>query len=296
MVCRAPVLVQTADSRVWGPSGAAGGRAGGSPGRRARAGHPPKSAGMKERPTASSGATSSMLKPARLRTERRIMPSATRMKARGMGSRCSSVQLGHQVAQPRRTGCPAPGRQARPGGGCRWVTHDPREAPSGSQGVARAVRVAFDSVCHFGNPCKAKRPPERDGGRTCMWAPREAQRGMRHPAMRTPQPRWSPGCSPLGVGTKGRTTPAMEGSRWLYSSAVTAPMERPHRPDGGVRVACAHVPHRLLQVVHLVGAQRHPLPLRQPRPLHAASEHPLAEHMCTPAATGAQPASFGRCA
>ncbi len=51
----------------------------------------PKSAGMKLWPTASSGATSSMLNLARLRTERRIMPSATRMNARGMGSRCSSV-------------------------------------------------------------------------------------------------------------------------------------------------------------------------------------------------------------
>jgi len=40
---------------------------------------------------ASSGDTSSMLKPARRRTERFIMDSAMRMKARGMGSFCSSA-------------------------------------------------------------------------------------------------------------------------------------------------------------------------------------------------------------
>ena len=46
---------------------------------------------MKHWGTMSRGATESMLKPARLRTERRIMPSATRMKGFGMGSRCSST-------------------------------------------------------------------------------------------------------------------------------------------------------------------------------------------------------------
>ena len=46
---------------------------------------------MKHWGTMSRGATESMLKPARLRTERRIMPRATRMKGFGMGSRCSST-------------------------------------------------------------------------------------------------------------------------------------------------------------------------------------------------------------
>lgn len=50
----------------------------------------PNRAGMNEPATTSRGDTSSMLKPARLRTERRIMESARRMKGRGMGSFCSS--------------------------------------------------------------------------------------------------------------------------------------------------------------------------------------------------------------
>ncbi len=45
---------------------------------------------MKEPGTTSSGDTSSMLKLARRRTERRIIDNAMRMKARGMGSFCSS--------------------------------------------------------------------------------------------------------------------------------------------------------------------------------------------------------------
>lgn len=46
---------------------------------------------MKQCGTTSSGATASMSNPARLRTERRIMPSAIFMKGRGMGSFCSST-------------------------------------------------------------------------------------------------------------------------------------------------------------------------------------------------------------
>lgn len=46
---------------------------------------------MKAWPTTSMGDTSSMLKLARFFTERFIMDSAMRMKARGMGSFCSSV-------------------------------------------------------------------------------------------------------------------------------------------------------------------------------------------------------------
>lgn len=49
-----------------------------------------------------------------------------------------------------------------------------------------------------------------------------------------PRQQWSvSACHPVSIPSVPRflTTPAMEGSRWLYNSAVTAPMERPHKPS-----------------------------------------------------------------